>query len=255
MNRTTPPRRSTRPSWSRRRALGPPSARSSRCSPTRACPAASTPTGAADYFHTPEAVTAKWTRAVDPTQVGRALHRHRRRSPSRPKGRGHVTSARAKSGTAMTIASGGTGKGRRSRGPASAKTPKVPCSSDLPRRPERSAECDPRERRAEADPRDSGPCELIDRQRRAGETHHDVDRLRDRVAECVDQTRRKLHQLGSSGRRRQAAFDQFGQGFARAHRRRYSLRHGVPPCWRRRQPVPVDEPSARMHPYPNFQQV
>ena len=44
---TTPPARSTRPSWSRRKAPRPPSARSSRCSAPRDCPAASIPTAPA----------------------------------------------------------------------------------------------------------------------------------------------------------------------------------------------------------------
>ena len=38
------------------------------------------------------------------------------------------------------------------------------------------------------------------------------------------------------------------RNFARARRRRYSLRQGVATCWRRRQPAQVDESSARMHP-------
>ena len=69
---TTPPRRSTRPSWSRRRAPRPPSARSSRCSPPRACPVALYTDRGSHYFHTPEA-GGKVDKS-NPTQVGRALH-------------------------------------------------------------------------------------------------------------------------------------------------------------------------------------
>ena len=51
------------------------------------------------------------------------------------------------------------------------------------------------------------------------------------------------------------ALDQIGKRLARAHRPRYSPRHGVPPCWSRRQPALVSHSSARMHPYQIFQQV
>ena len=70
-----------------------------------------------------------------------------------------------------------------------------------------------------------------------------------------DQPCRQLHQLGPSVRRGQAAFNQIRKRLARMHRARYSLRHGVSPCWRRRQPALVCKSSARMHPYQIFQQV
>ncbi|MDP6122216.1 MAG: hypothetical protein QF450_12590 [Rhodospirillales bacterium] len=55
--------------------------------------------------------------------------------------------------------------------------------------------------------------------------------------------------------RRKSAFDQIGKGWARAHRRRYSQQHRVPPCWHRQPPALVCETSARMHPYQFIQQV
>ena len=45
-----------------------------------------------------------------------------------------------------------------------------------------------------------------------------------------NQPRRQLDQLRPTVRRRKTALDQIGKRLARAHRRRYSLRHGVPPC-------------------------
>jgi hypothetical protein len=46
-----------------------------------------------------------------------------------------------------------------------------------------------------------------------------------------------------SRRRRQASLDHVRKRSARAHRRRYSLRHGVPPCWRRQPPAQVANPQ------------
>ena len=69
------------------------------------------------------------------------------------------------------------------------------------------------------------------------------------------QTCREPDQLGTPVRRRQTTFDQIGKRLARAHRPGHSLRHGVPPCWRRRLPAQVSQSSARMHPYQIFQQV
>jgi hypothetical protein len=66
-----------------------------------------------------------------------------------------------------------------------------------------------------------------------------------------DQPGRQPHQLGPPGRRRQAPFDQVGKRLAGAHRRRYSLRHGVPPCWRRRQPARVHSGLSEDAPLPH----
>src|SRR5215472_15834775 len=63
---------------------------------------------------------------------------------------------------------------------------------------------------------------------------------------------RQLHQLGPAVRRCEPALDQIGKGLARTHRRRYSLGHGVPPCWRRRQPAPIAEILSQDAPLPNF---
>ena len=62
-----------------------------------------------------------------------------------------------------------------------------------------------------------------------------------------DQTRRYLHQLAPPVRSRQPSSE-------RDLRVRIdpgsSLRHGVPPCWRRPLPAPVGESSTRMYPLP-----
>src|SRR6516164_8683332 len=63
---------------------------------------------------------------------------------------------------------------------------------------------------------------------------------------------RQLHQLGPAVRRCEPALDQIAKGLARTHRRRYSLGHGVPPCWRRRQPAPIAEILSQDAPLPNF---
>ena len=62
----------------------------------------------------------------------------------------------------------------------------------------------------------------------------------------------QLHKLGPAVRRCEPALDQIGKGWARTHRRRYSLGHGVPPCWRRRQPAPIAEILSQDAPLPIF---